>query len=69
MSRRSDVTSTQGGDVSDDKDDVPKITMRLQEWLDAQSDLRSARGKIAALRRENEKAKDLIRALQDKPRG
>jgi len=55
--------------LSDNKDGVPKITMRLQEWLDAQSDLRSARGKIAALRRENEKAKDLIRALKDKPRG
>jgi len=55
--------------VSDDKDDVPKITIRLQEWLAAQSDLRSARGKIAALRRANGKAKATIRALKDKPRG
>jgi len=62
------MTSTQGGEVSDDKDAVPKITIRLQEWLDMQSDLRSARGKIAALRSENEKAKDTIRALKDKPR-
>ena len=54
--------------MSDDKDDVPKITIRLQEWLAAQSDLRSARGKIAALRSENEKAKDTIRTLKDKPR-